>query len=464
MTRSKCTPCFPGDPRFSARLDPLKEDVEQLGNKEMLSTRLLDCLLQRACPPQELGSGRELFHVSALSGREYIGSVNAWSEELTGGRPLPAQRRLLTENIRTLRLRLAKAFQMEKEVMNRLCIPIVESSHFFVVVVEFNPSNPDFFVSISFYDSMRRSTRGSRAVPAAAAAIVAEVNEFFNNFVLYKREHQVWVHSNAELLKKVLYHDCPLQLNGIDCGLFCVGVVLHLLDGINVDSSTFSHQDCSRLRLRLSTHFLGTIHHPDDKHVINQTPCQIVPKVAEHLQKRWDAAASLTVMELEHGCGDFKVVEMSSLQEEDYEGDDRIGQTPLSVGSQVIHTVKPRQQWCSCGMWQEFLYPCRHGCAVYRIWEEKDINYVLEKVVHVFYRYDYVQKLFNQNVFPSCIDNAIYDGETKPPRVTGRQAGRPRTKRIRRRSEFMDPEKSPITCSECGERGHNKRTCKRHLA
>ena len=77
----------------------------------------------------------------------------------------------------------------------------------------------------------------------------------------------------------------------------------------------------------------------------------IVPKVAERLQARWNAAASLSVMELELGCGDFKVVEMSSLQEQDYKGDDRIGQIPLSVGSQVIHiVVKPAQQRYSCGV------------------------------------------------------------------------------------------------------------------
>ena len=59
--------------------------------------------------------------------------------------------------------------------------------------------------------------------------------------------------------------------------------------------------------------------------------------------------------------------------------------------------------------------------------------------------------LFNQNVFPTCIDNAAYDGEMKPPVVTGRQTGHPRTKRICRRStKFMDPEKSPITCSDRG--------------
>ena len=105
----------------------------------------------------------------------------------------------------------------------------------------------------------------------------------------------------------------------------------------------------------------------------------IVPKVAERLQARWGAAASLSVMELELGCGDIKVVKMSSLQEQDYKGDHRIGQVPLSVGSQVIHILKPAQQWCSCGVWQEFLYPCRHGCTVYRKWEEKDLKYVLKK-------------------------------------------------------------------------------------
>ena len=84
MTRDKCTPCFPGDPRFSTKFDPL-------GNKEMLSsTHLLDCLLQRAGPPQELGSGREFFHVCGLTGRKYIGSANAWSHELSDC-PLPAQ-------------------------------------------------------------------------------------------------------------------------------------------------------------------------------------------------------------------------------------------------------------------------------------------------------------------------------------------------------------------------------------
>ena len=150
MTSNKCIPCFPGDPRFSTKLDPLKEDVDKLENKEMLSTRLLDCLLQRAGLPQELGSGREFFHACGLMGREYICSTNAWSHELSDS-PLPAQQKWLTGNIKSLRTRLGKAFQINKDkVMNQLFIPIVESSHFFVFGVDFNPSIPDFFVNIAF--------------------------------------------------------------------------------------------------------------------------------------------------------------------------------------------------------------------------------------------------------------------------------------------------------------------------
>ena len=91
MTRNKYTPSFPGDPWFSTRLDPLKEDVEALGKKEMLCTRVLeDCLLQRAAPQQEIGSGRDFFHVCGLTGREYIGSANAWNCELSD-RHVPTQ-------------------------------------------------------------------------------------------------------------------------------------------------------------------------------------------------------------------------------------------------------------------------------------------------------------------------------------------------------------------------------------
>ena len=54
------------------------------------------------------------------------------------------------------------------------------------------------------------------------------------------------------------------------------------------------------------------------KHM-NKEGTKVVPKVHEHLQLRWDAAAALSVIELQAGYGDFKVVEMSGLQEEEFE-------------------------------------------------------------------------------------------------------------------------------------------------
>jgi hypothetical protein len=77
---------------------------------------------------------------------------------------------------------------------------------------------------------------------------------------------------------------------------------------------------------------------------------KVVPKVEEKLQIRWDAALALTIIELQAGCGDFKVVKTCGLQEEEFEGDNRIGMVPQSIGSQCIHIVKPGQQWCSCGV------------------------------------------------------------------------------------------------------------------
>ena len=84
------------------------------------------------------------------------------------------------------------------------------------------------------------------------AAIECEMNDFFVHFLLYKPEHKPMVLIDDEVLKLVEYHDCPGQLRGIDCGLFCIGVVLHLLDGIDVDRDTFTHRHCSQLRLKLS--------------------------------------------------------------------------------------------------------------------------------------------------------------------------------------------------------------------
>ena len=183
---------------------------------------------------------------------------------------------------------------------------------------------------------------------------------------------------------------------------------------------------------------------------------EVVPRVAQVLKKRWDAAASMTVLELEAGCGDFKVVEPSSLAKDT----DDVLLVMGNGGQDRINIVKPDLQWCSCSVWQDFLYPCRHACAVFRKWKEKEFTYVLVNLVHPHYTlFEFVQNTFKNNVFPVCLETIEYDGVTKEPPLPKQQPGRPKKNRLRRQSKFAELEESPITCSICGKRGHNRRTC-----
>jgi hypothetical protein len=137
---------------------------------------------------------------------------------------------------------------------------------------------------------------------------------------------------------------------------------------------------------------------------IERHPGEVVPHVAQILKIRWDAAASMSVIELERGCGDFKVVEPYSLQ--DCEKDEHLPRMPIHAAGQQhsIHIVKPELAFCSCGLWTEFLYPCRHACAVYRRWKELEFTYILQHQVHPYYTFDYIQKMYKHNIFPVCLD------------------------------------------------------------
>jgi hypothetical protein len=96
---------------------------------------------------------------------------------------------------------------------------------------------------------------------------------------------------------------------------------------------------------------------------IDRKPGKVVPRVAQILKRRWDWAASITVIELVRGSGDFKVVEPSTVQ--DSANNPHLPNMPLNAGQpNTIYIVKPELQWCTCGFWQDLLCPCQNGCAV----------------------------------------------------------------------------------------------------
>jgi hypothetical protein len=71
--------------------------------------------------------------------------------------------------------------------------------------------------------------------------------------------------------------------------------------------------------------------------------------VAQILKARWDAAASMAVMEIELGCGEFKVT--SSEYGATADDDEHVIVLSVAHGSpmqqQSTHIVKPAVQWCS---------------------------------------------------------------------------------------------------------------------
>ena len=123
------------------------------------------------------------------------------------------------------------------------------------------------------------------------------------------------------------------------------------------------------------------------------------------------------------------------------------------------HIVNVPNRTCTCGKWQEYDYPCVDAFAYFRLYEERSYEYIIDKHVGKFYRYETQHQLLAFSITPVVVDNLVKDGVTKPP-ATGekRQAGRPKKTRIRSRSKFKS-EDSPVICSLCHERGHNRLTC-----
>ena len=122
------------------------------------------------------------------------------------------------------------------------------------------------------------------------------------------------------------------------------------------------------------------------------------------------------------------------------------------------HIVHPAERQCTCGKWQDMNIPCRHAMAYFGKWNGFELDQVLKDHVHYYFRYKSMQTLYTPNICPVVTDTVEFDGKTRPPQEKN-APGRPKKKRFRRRSRFVDHQKSPIKCSICGNRGHNARTC-----
>ena len=137
----------------------------------------------------------------------------------------------------------------------------------------------------------------------------------------------------------------------------------------------------------------------------------------------------------------------------------------VDVGSGGRHRVDLQQNTCACSFWKQWGLPCRHAIAAANSdGRMGDFNEFITWAFDPMYlMVNYTKAL--KDTICEVIDLATLtpDGITKP-NLNVKQAGRPRTRRIRssgataadggttRRGRVQ-------TCNSCGTTGHNERTC-----
>ncbi|KAG7367629.1 MULE transposase domain containing protein [Nitzschia inconspicua] len=167
----------------------------------------------------------------------------------------------------------------------------------------------------------------------------------------------------------------------------------------------------------------------------------VVEKVLAYATERWEKCVECKVAECGNDGRWFSVFQNRS-------------------GGCAVDTVN---RVCDCGEWQAHGVPCVHGMAYFRLRLKLELEDVLQQYVEKYHTYENQIQLYSRNFVPVCIDMIKPDKKTLPPngaRSILDDNGKPKRVRLRLRSRFAhEPEKSPIVCSRCHQRGHNVKTC-----
>lgn len=105
---------------------------------------------------------------------------------------------------------------------------------------------------------------------------------------------------------------------------------------------------------------------------------------------------------------------------------------------------------CDCKSFYEYQSPCTHGIAAAKYQAEDPLSFFFKAYSTRAYR-----KTYSHPLPPISVEDLLVDDSIKPPTLR-KQAGRPRTKRIRK-GEWQ---RKQTRCSNCLDWGHNKRSCR----
>ncbi|KAL4159508.1 hypothetical protein PRNP1_000085 [Phytophthora ramorum] len=161
-----------------------------------------------------------------------------------------------------------------------------------------------------------------------------------------------------------------------------------------------------------------------------------------HLSSEYPAEFHSLAAEYEGEASRFDVVRTS---ESEFEVIDQ----QTSAG-RVVNFAK---QTCTCGEYDVSRFPCLHVFLAVT-----HAGMLQTEVIPRIFLMTSLKALYAGRITPIDIDTVTSDGVTIPQPLP-KTRGRPR--KVQQIQQFGDPKQEKLSCSVCGVKGHNKRTCKR---
>ena len=125
---------------------------------------------------------------------------------------------------------------------HQVVVPDIDKSHYSVIDIIIDNDSPNYIIKVFHYDFCSSKNKTSYN---ATCTSMSERLRVFNKFVLKLKNCSC---DASKVLMNIVQVSCPIQQNGIDCGLFAIAICLHIFEGTEIGPHIFTQQDPTKLR------------------------------------------------------------------------------------------------------------------------------------------------------------------------------------------------------------------------